>query len=225
MRSGTIRKSTGVIALAAALLLMVASLASAQSRLEVGLGFHGGDPELSFGGSSLDLDTDTGLAGSVRYWRDGVGSKTLSIGLEFLHLRDSDFGKTATFTGVISGTATVAIEPEINAFMFNAALRTNSSQSKLHPYIGVGVGFARVNVDVTVSAALTLGGTTFSGSASADDSDTGFAWQLYAGLDYDLGSAWYIGLDARYFVTDVKLFGVDVDFRNSVFMAKLGYRF
>ena len=211
-------------ALAALVVVAPAAAFADDSRLELGLGIHTGDPELEYQGNSTELDTDTGFALSVRYWRDGLINSNLSFGAEYLHLNGGDYSENATYSGAISGTATLDLEPTINAFMANAAIRANGTE-KFHPYAGLGAGLAWASVDLSVNGTLTYGGTTYTANGSDDDSDTALAWQLFAGADFDVTESIYIGAEARYFGTDVKLFDVDTEFRNFSAMAKLGYRF
>jgi opacity protein-like surface antigen len=194
-------------------------------RAEIGLGAHWGDPDISFAGESDSLDTGTGLAGSVGAWKDGVGHKNLALGLEFLRLQDGDYSESVS--GEILGatlSGDVSLDPTINALLVNAAYRKNDN-GRFHPYAGAGIGVARVNATLSASATVTVGSSTFVASGSEDDSDTALAGQLFLGADYDVTSNVYVGAGARYFLTDTNLFGADVDFRNFVVSAKLGFRF
>lgn len=58
------------------------------------------------------------------------------------------------------------------------------------PYIGGGIGFARVSVDGSVRGVQLL-----------DDSDTVFAYQLGAGVGFDVAPNVTVSLDYRYFAT------------------------
>jgi opacity protein-like surface antigen len=212
-------------AFALGLLSTSAFAANGNTRLELGLGAHWGDPELEDNGASADLNTDTGIAISGAAWFDNVGVQNLSLGVEFLHLRDGDYSESGTFSdSVITASGTLSIEPQINALMVNAAYRDDRATTKFHPYIGAGAGAAIASADLDFTGTLTVGGTTFT-NASTDDDDIGFAWQFYAGADYDITDHLYIGAGLKYFGTDVSLFDVDVEFRNFVALAKIGYRF
>lgn len=193
-------------------------------RAELGLGFHGGDPDIEFAGVSDTLDTDTGLAFAAGLWVDKVGADWLSLGIQYQRLQDSDFSETATATLLgVTLTGTLDLEPEIDAFMVNAAARHN--KGRVHPYIGGGIGFARSSVDATVAVTLTVDGQTFVAAGTADDSDTAFAGQIFAGVDFDMTDNLYLGVNVKYFLTDPTLFGADVEFRNVSGMAVLGYKF
>ncbi len=208
--------------------LSASAFAANPFRVQVGVGVQGGDPKLEDAGESVDLDTDTGIAISAGAWIDKVGWKHLSLGLEYLRLQDADFSETASGSGTalgvtFSGTASIDIEPTIDAFMINAAIRNNSGNS--HPYIGGGIGFALASADVTISGTGTFNGEPVSGSVSVDDDDTAFAGQLFIGFDYDVDANWYLGVNGRYFLMDADLLGAEVEFRTWSVMGIDGLRF
>jgi len=212
--------------LAGLLVMMIPGAAFAVDtfRLQVGLGAHGGDPDIEFAGESGSLDTDTGIAISAGGWIDHVGWNHFSLGLEYLRLQDSDFHASASATflgGTLTGT--LDIEPTIDAVMVNAAMRNNDGT--IHPYIGGGIGVGHADVDLTASVTVTVGGQTFSASGSANDTDTAFAGQLFGGIDVDIGGNWYLGVNGRYFLMDADLFGADVEFRNWALMGFIGRKF
>ena len=203
--------------------LSASAFAANHFRLQFGAGVQGGDPEVSFAGESGDLDTDTGFAISGGAWVDKVGWKHLSLGLEYLGLQDSDFSESGSVTiPGFTASGTLDIEPTIDAFMINAAIRNNSGNS--HPYIGGGIGFALASADVTFSGTGTIEGEPF-GSVSVDDDDTAFAGQLFIGFDYDVVGSLYLGVNGRYFLMDAELFGADVEFRTWSVMGIVGFRF
>lgn len=199
---------------------------SAEWRAELGLGAHGGDPEVSFSGATDDLDTDTGYAITGQIWADGITEKApwLTMGLQYLRLDDSDFSEagSATVLGVTL-TGQFDLDPTLDGFLVNAAYR--KPDGKFHPMIGGGVGVAHASVDASAVGAITVNGQTFVGAGSVDDDDTNFAWQMFAGFDYDVTDKAYVGASVSYFGTDATLFGADVEFRNLIGMARVGYKF
>jgi opacity protein-like surface antigen len=216
--------AAGIVA--ASMLSTAAFAANNTLRLELGLGAHWGDPHLEYQGQSDDLSTDTGIAVSGAAWIDGIAFQNLSVGLEFLHLRDGDYSETGSFSDAgISASGTLGIEPQVNAVMINAAYRDNRVGTKFHPYIGAGAGAAFASADLSFNGTVTVGADSFTGSGSTDDDDVGFAWQAFIGADYDITDRLYIGASVKYFGTDVQLFDIDVEFRNVVALAKIGYRF
>ena len=221
------------IGLSGALLISLSSTAFAADgsymRAELGIGAHGGDPDIEFAGQSDSLDVDTGAALAAGIWFDKVASKKiggdwLSVGVQYQRLQDSDFSESGS--GTILGatiTGTLDLEPEIDAFMVNAALRQN--EGKFHPYIGGGIGIAQSSVDAALSLTVTVNGQTFVGAGTVDDSDTALAGQFFAGVDYDVTEKIYLGANVKYFLTDATLFDADVEFRTLAGMAVVGYKF
>ncbi|MEP0189171.1 MAG: OmpA family protein [Erythrobacter sp.] len=98
-------------------------------------------------------------------------------------------GLPANVNNLVVGT-TLPAAGEFNAlsFMVNGLFDFGPDDG-LQAFFGGGIGVARVDVDGRVQ----LSGTT------VDDSDTGLAWQLLAGLRAPLSDSWDIGLKYRYF--------------------------
>ena len=204
--------------------LSASAFAANPFRVQAGVGVQGGDPKLEDAGESVDLDTDTGIAISAGVWMDQVGWKHLSLGLEYLRLQDSDFSDPVSVTiPGFTASGTLDIEPTIDAFMVNAAIRRNTGS--IHPYIGGGIGFGHTDVDVTASGTGTIGGEPFAGSVTFNDDDTAFAGQVFVGFDYDADANWYVGVNGRYFIMDANLFNVDVEFRTWAVVGIIGLRF
>jgi opacity protein-like surface antigen len=70
------------------------------------------------------------------------------------------------------------------------------AQSLLTPYVGAGLGGARVDFD-------------------GDETDTEFAWQVMAGVDYAMTPQWSLYGEVRYFSVDDGRFVNDDDLRVS----------
>lgn len=195
----------------------------AHIRLELGGGAQWGDPELTFAGASADLDTGVGYAVTAGGWVDQVLTDYVSVGVQYLRLDNSDFSQLGS-VGIpgVSATGQFEFEPTIDSVMVNLVSRL--PRGTFHPYAGGGVGVAFVSSDFKFGSPTTIGTSTFTGTTSADDRDTAFAWQIMAGMDVDITDKWYIGVNGRYFATNVTLFGIDVEFRNIAAMAVAGYR-
>ena len=59
------------------------------------------------------------------------------------------------------------------------------------PYVGGGIGWANAQADGSIA-----GGTT----AAFDFEEDGFAWQIGAGVNFDIAPSMKLGLGYRYFV-------------------------
>ncbi len=210
----------------------VASQAQEEShfRAEIQAGGSFGGTEISFSGVSDDIDPDTGLIIGGGIWQDEVITPIISVGLTYHHTKGADYEESV---GGTFGDATLAgnlnIEHEIDAVMANIMIRDNQGKlmnnSKFHPYIGGGLGIANVDADISATAAVTVGGSTFTGLGTAEDGDSNLAAQAFIGFDYDVTNNVYFGFNASYFYTDVDLFDAEVVFDNFRTMGTLGYNF
>jgi len=105
-------------------------------------------------------------------------------------------GGVATGTFSDAGGTTSAL-----SFMLNGLFDFGDDDG-WNGYVGGGVGIARVKADIYQVADL--------GAAFADDSDTGFAWQVIAGVRKAISDNVDLGLKYRFFnAPSVDLVGVD----------------
>lgn len=196
----------------------------ADLRLEINGGANWGDPHLSINGAEGDLDVGTGWSVGAQAWLDRVGFDYLSLGVQYLYLRQGTFSESGTISGPgFSGTGSIEVKPSLHTFFVNAALRY--PEGTINPYVGGGVGFAVSRASVSASGTATVNGQTVTGSGSDSDSSTNFAGQVFGGLDVAVTENVYLGVSARYILTDAKLFGIDVDSRIVSAMATIGYKF
>ena len=81
--------------------------------------------------------------------------------------------------------------------------------SGITPYFGGGVGVANVELD-----------------SGDDDDDTVAAFQLGAGIGFDVSQNLILSLDYRFFATeDPEFFGAEYEYRNHTVLAGLRYKF
>jgi len=154
--------------------------------------------------SANGLGSGAGLAASGGLWVDApFGAWTqnwftdcLSLGVQYLYLSNSQ-SFNGTVTSAVSGSAGFKTNLQMNAVMFNAALRYN--EGFLHPYVGGGFGGVFGIIGANVSATAT-GLGTISGARSADFGTT--AGQVFAGFDYDITSTLYAGFSGTFFFAD-----------------------
>ena len=113
-------------------------------------------------------------------------------------------------TGTVTGTARLTGDGDVTAWSFMTNLWYDfdlGDDSKFMPFIGGGIGAANVSVNYSGGFAGTLQTNAYSGSftgaanTSFDDSSWTFAYQLGAGLGYDLGNGTTISAQYRYFGT------------------------
>jgi len=149
------------------------------------------DATFSGGGQSQDVSFDTGLAlaGTAGYDFEGF-----RIEAE-LGLRENDVNSVDGVSA--EGNLTT------NSLLVNA-LYDFDNASRLTPYLGAGLGGADILAnDIKV------------GSRTLDDDQIVFAYQLKAGLGYDLGKDLALSLDYSYFSSaDPQFNGVNAEYRN-----------
>ncbi len=177
----------------------------------------------SFGAVRVEHSLDTGPVVS------GALGKQLSSGVRIegeLSYRKNDYDDiTVSVPATIFGTAltaTTALTGDTTTlgFMANVAYDFNKGE-KLRPFVMAGLGGARISInDATALSALL-----------ADDSDTVFALQAGAGINYQVTEKMSAGISYRLFgTTDPGLTAVDgtnfeVDTLNHSVLAGLTYRF
>lgn len=96
--------------------------------------------------------------------------------------------------------------------------RTFSPDPEVHPYLGVGGTVQRTELELDVDGSL--------GSGTVDDDDFALGIYLRAGVAFDLGDRFRLGLDYRHvFATDLDLFGEDVRADYDQVLVTLGWAF
>lgn len=92
-------------------------------------------------------------------------------------------------------------------------------EGKIHPYLGVGIGWSWGAIKASGAA----GGL----SGSLDESDNAFAWQILAGVNFEITPQWSADLGYRYFNSQytINSFGEDVDLTAKSHMILLGVNF
>ncbi len=198
-------------------------LAQQSFRIDGGIGLADLDADAEFNKASHNFNFDEGLGLGVNLWVDKVGKDWLSLGLGYSR-SNNDWGYSSAgtiFGGTYAGTAT--LDATTDTLLANIAARKNSG--KVHPYVGVGAGMAHTDVDATLSATLTVNGRTWRAAGSANDNHTGFAWQVFGGLDYDITDKIYIGGRASYLRADADVFAASVVDEVTTFLAVVGIKF
>ena len=189
---------------------------AADWRIEGGIGYTQGNNAASdsfttdgitVNVSANGLGSGGGLAANAGLWVDAPLSPwtqswftdCLSLGVQYLYLSNSQ-SFSATVTSAVNGSASFSTNLQMNAVMFNAAVRYN--EGFLHPYVGAGFGGVFGTVGVNYNAIVTGIGAT-SGAGSADFGTT--AGQAFAGFDYDITSHLYAGFSGTFFFSDTSL--------------------
>lgn len=147
---------------------------------------------------SYDPDTGFVIGGAVGAgldnWANGV-----RVELEASYRRndvggswDSAFFVGSPFSITIQDSGVIDANASTFALMANAAYDIDAGW-KIKPYVMAGAGWARTKYE---GALATTGGGTVS---SFEVENSGFAWQLGAGFNYEVAPGVDVGLGYRYF--------------------------
>jgi opacity protein-like surface antigen len=169
---------------------------------------NGWRTELEAAYRSHDLNSTGSLAGTryYSYYFTRFYSYTAN------HLTGT--GTTTSTLGFTTWTNTVTAnnfgakgDLETWSFMFNLWHDFDFGDSPLHPFVGGGIGFAHATLSYDITQNVPLGtnpalfGTQVSYRGNGEATDWGFAYQVGAGLGYDLGNGMTLSAQYRYFNT------------------------
>ena len=158
---------------------------------------------------SLDLSVDnTGMIGFKLGYILPQASM-LALEFEYNHIFEHNYGPAE------ASHVREAGDVYLDNFFFNLLLRY--PQGRIHPYVGAGIGFSYFDINNLE----TFRGITF----EQRESDTAFAWQFLAGLNFEIAPNLSADLTYRYFGTDPHLEFVDVEYRTSVISAGINFHF
>ncbi|WP_161973835.1 OmpA family protein [Hwanghaeella grinnelliae] len=196
---------------AGAFLALPATDAAAQWYVEGQGGINiPADSDLDGTGFDVDAEIDPGFVGLVTIGHDYEG--LFRVGGEFGY-RDGDIDNV----GGVSASGDV----DVMSAMLNVFLDFDIGEPALKPFIGAGLGVAHVDAD----------GVNPVNGLTMDDSDTGLAGQLIAGLAYRVADNLDVtGTYNLFYVPDVE-FGlsngtdVDSDYLSHSFLIGLRYTF
>jgi OmpA-OmpF porin, OOP family len=154
--------------------------------------------------TGFDIDPDTGfviggaIGTSLSNWAKG-----LSVELEASYRRNDIGGRWFTDADVPPTTDTTAGPIDGNASTF--AIMANlwyefDVGSKVKPYVGGGVGWARTRYEAGARITTENGSPTTGFYGSTLQQNSGFAWQLGLGFNYEVAPDVDLGIGYRYFV-------------------------
>lgn len=214
--------------MAALSLLAVPSGAAAQSGDGAGfyLGASGGlnflsDSEIDTGLGTVDNEYDGGfvLSGQAGYDSGRIWQYGSLRGELELSYRENEIDQHVLGGNGLPGSTGTASTTALMANLFHDF----ETGTPLTPYVGGGIGYAWNELDNYGVTGLDV----------LDDDDSGFAWQLGAGLGFAVSEQATVSLDYRYFSTSADVettaaagsVGSDVDLDSHTVMLGLRYRF
>lgn len=178
------------------------------------------DTEFGVLGTTVTNEYDTGLVGGVavgtQFDLGGFRPRAeLEVGYMSSSIDSHVVGGVGTFSGADAFGDTNVIYGLANAYL-------DFGSGPLKPYIGAGLGFGHVDFDNHGVSAV---------GTAMDDSGTGLAWQIGAGVSYAFSEQMTVELGYRFFnVESVELTAVDgtnsdVDVRAHQVMLGIRYAF
>lgn len=165
------------------------------------------DATLSDSTGSIDTDFDTGLGfvASVGYTFDSVRAE-LELGY-----RKNDIDNFSAFGVSVPASGDVTSKSGMVNVYYDF-----TPKAQLNPFVGAGIGLAKVEVDNAAVAGINLG----------DADDTVFAWQLIAGIGYQVSDKAVLDLSYRYFATaDPDFSGIEAEYGSHNLFAGLRFLF
>ena len=161
-----------------------------------------------FGGYVMPDDLENSSDVSVEEsWALGVKAgyivptfKWLAVELEFAYLAEQDLDQ-AGYSGNFSA----------NNLMLNFVLRY--PEGKIHPFIGGGIGWSWGELEATGPG------------VAIDDDDNAFAWQLMAGVNFEITPQWSAELSYRYMRGEYEFGGSGSDTTSTNHMFLIGVNF
>jgi opacity protein-like surface antigen len=149
----------------------------------------------SAGRNSFDTDTGFAIGAAV-----GIGLdnwlKGLRAEIEASYRRSDFAGSWFELSGFTNYTDTGTLDGNLSTFaiMANVAYDVDLGW-KLKPYVTAGAGWARSNIEGVLEGY----DFPFGGNPNFDATSGGFAWQLGAGMNYEVAPGIQVGMGYRYF--------------------------
>ena len=163
-------------------------------------------------GASADLSLDgSGIAG-LKLGYILPQARALAFELEWNYMFQQNM--PAQRAGAYTESGNVAL----NNFLVNLILRY--PEGRFHPYVGGGIGGSSVNIQNTETR--TSNGAVVN---VASETATAFAWQLLAGVNFDLAPNLSADLGYRYFGTNPSYTAINTTYRAQAVTFGLNFHF
>ena len=140
-----------------------------------------------------DLDVQETWVAGAKFGYTLPFAKYLAMEFEYKYF-GSDIDRTVLYS---AGSDFSALEGDVDVHSYLFNFIAKYPEGKIHPFVGVGVGFSYVDVSATTTSRES--GRTYTYAMSHDT--TAFAWQLLAGINFEINKNFTVDLTYRYFVT------------------------
>ncbi len=162
-------------------------------------------------GVSADLSLDNSGMFGVKVGFILPQARMLALEVEYNHM----FNQTIP-SQVVTGVRESG-DVYLDNLMFNVLLRY--PEGRIHPFIGAGIGGSSMNINNTES---TPGGVVLN---VASESQSAFAWQFLAGINFEIAPNLSAEVTYRYFGTNPNFTAIDVDYKAQAVTAGLNFHF
>jgi len=224
-----------IILLATATLLLLSTAAFAAENTGFYVGVSGGyvipqtmtisDPDS--GSWIVDAPLKNGYLGGVKVgWNTPFTNRILAVELEYNYIFGTGFDneKIVNYGGIMP--ITMEADIQIHALLLN--FKARYPEGRFHPYVGFGVGYAYFETgDATMRDP---GGSVIVTAPGA--SGGAFAYQLLAGLDFDITPNLGVGIGYKYLASKPTIgsnvegtFYANFDYKASIVTLGLTYTF
>ncbi|HNQ02570.1 MAG TPA: OmpW family outer membrane protein [Syntrophales bacterium] len=197
-----------VLVLSGMLLFTAVPAATAKEAGPFYVGLYGGwvmpqdlEPE---DGDDVPLKDSWALGAKFGYIIPQV--KWLAVELDYAYLAEQDIDQAG-------------VDGDFKASNLMVNLIARYPEGKIRPYIGAGIGWSWGALEASGS----VGGIT----GAVDESDNAFAWQILAGVNFEITPQWSADLGYRYFSSKYtfNIAGEDVDMTAKNHMILIGVNF
>jgi len=180
---------------------------------------------------SADVDLDNSWTLGLKFGYILPQANWMAVELEYNYQGDQDFDEyLGTYDldlntlGFYNDVA-VSVDGDLSSHNLMANLIFRYPEGRIHPYVGggIGVSFGSLEVKGNVES---LGSATL-----VDDDDTAFAWQLMAGVNFEITPTVSADFTYKYFNSDYEfdadygLGSLDVDTSNHIMTIGINYHF
>ncbi len=175
---------------------------------------------------SYDLDIQNTWALGAKIGYTMPFARAIALEFEYLYL-GPDVDQTALTS---AGDDFYAMEGDLDVhnFMFNFIAKY--PEGRFHPFLGFGLGFSQV--DFSCRGTERFEGKMYTYSISYDD--TAFAWQILAGVNFEINRNLSVDLAYRFFMTDTDddyedyyyhYYGTELEIQSSIVTVGLNFHF
>jgi len=206
------KKIGGILAVVLVAFVLVLAPMGTAKAVEAGpfyVGLFGGyvmpdDLEMDEEGESWDVPLDDSWMIGAKFGYIFPQVKWLAAELEYTYLADMDVDEPE-------------VDGDFNANNLMANLVFRYPEGKIHPYAGFGLGWSFGNIEAQ--------GQDEEVAWVFDEDDNAFAWQLLAGVNFEITPQWSADLGYKYFSCEYEFDNTDADAANHMIFVGVNYHF